>query len=404
MKNNNTINNKKYISFGEPGLVGQPLARQRIQKIIRSNRISHAYLFSGPKGTGKKAFAIAFAEFLNGVSNLTDLGDQRESKKSSWFTHPDIHLFIPMPSSANDAELSKRLQLLAKDAYEIVDFSLRPSLTDDESSKNLRAFYPIKYFRNTIKPVSRLKPNEGKKTVIIISNIEQMRKESANAFLKLLEEPSDNVIFLLTCDNQEALLPTIISRCQLIRMSPLKSSEIEDALVENDGYNREDASYLARLSGGNYSITKFYDIDTLKVIRESVMRFLRMSYSLDATHIIELSEDWHNNYTRENQIAILNTLEMLLRDLMVYRETQNKKHVTNIDQLNAIEKFTSGLPDARLASMLDVVSELRQNLYQNVQGKFIFTVLAIRFFHLIRDRDLPFSQHTPWNHIPAYIS
>ena len=403
MKNKEN-SSKTDIAFGEPGLVGQQLARQRIQKIIHSNRISHAYLFTGPKGIGKKAFAIAFAELLNGVSNVTELGEEQYSKKSSWFTHPDIHLFIPMPTQANDTELSKRLQLLAKDPYEIVDFSLRPSLTDDETNKNLRAFYPIKYFRNSIKPVSRLKPNEGKKTVIIISNIEQMRTQSANAFLKLLEEPSQNVIFLLTCDNQEALLPTIISRCQLIRMSPLKSTEIEHALVEKDNYSRDDAQYLARLSGGNYSITKFYDIDTLKVIRDNVMRFLRISYSLDATRIIEMANDWHSNHTRENQIAILNTLEMLLRDLMVYRETQNRNHITNIDQLEAIQKFAERLPNARLSSMLEVVAELRKNLYQNVQGKFIFTVLAIRFYHLIRDKDPQIPTNHPWKHIPAYIS
>src|SRR5699024_3341198 len=104
------------------------------------------------------------------------------------------------------------------------------------------------YFRNYIRKAARLKPNEGRKNIIILTGIEHMRKESANAFLKLLEEPAEDLIFLLTTDHTEALLPTIISRCQHIRLSALKTDEIEQALITHDGLDKQDASYLARVS------------------------------------------------------------------------------------------------------------------------------------------------------------
>ncbi|MDZ7692911.1 MAG: hypothetical protein U5K69_17600 [Balneolaceae bacterium] len=107
-------------------------------------------------------------------------------------------------------ELRPRLELLSKDPYEIVNFRVRPSLTDSESSKNLRAFYPIDYFREYIRKKAYLTPNEGRKTVIILTNIEEMRDEAANAFLKLLEEPSEDLVFILTTEHMEGLLPTII--------------------------------------------------------------------------------------------------------------------------------------------------------------------------------------------------
>ena len=395
---------KLEFSFGDNELVGQAQTRRRLNKIIKSDRISHAYLFSGPKGVGKKAFAMAFAELLNGVSNMTSLGEQKFSKKSSWFTHPDIHLFLPMPSSFKLNDLKERLELLKNDPYDIVDFSLRPSLSDDDSSKNLRAFYPIDYFRDEIKPAARLKPNEGEKTIIIISNIEQMRERSANAFLKLLEEPSDDLIFILTTDNQEALLPTIISRCQLIRMSPLKTPEIRDALIQKDGYEKEDAQYLARISGGNYSLTKFFDIENLKAIRDDVVSFLRVAYQLDTVQITDMAANWNKNQTREGQIAILNTMEVFIHDLLTYRETGNSRWITNFDQIEAIEKFVDNIPEARLTEMISTIHELRPNLQQYVQAKIIFTVLGIRFFYLMRDKDPEIAPDDNWKHIPAYIS
>ena len=68
-------------NFGDQRLVGQPFARKQIQRIVQSERISHAYLFSGASGVGKKAFALAFAELINGIDNLTALNGQAFSKK-----------------------------------------------------------------------------------------------------------------------------------------------------------------------------------------------------------------------------------------------------------------------------------------------------------------------------------
>lgn len=392
----------KNISFGDRRLVGQPLAKEHIQRIVQSGRISHAYLFSGPNGVGKTAFALAFAELINGVSYLTDLGDQAISKKSSWFTHPDIHVFLPVPTGVTVEELRERLELLRKDPYEVVDFSLRPSLATEDSSKNKQAFYPIRYFNKEIRPKAFLKPNEGRKTVIIMTGIETMRKEAANAFLKLLEEPSENLIFLLTTSNTEALLSTIISRCQHIQLSPLKTGEIKQALINYDGLPEDDAQYLARVSGGNYAMTRFFDTESLKATREEIIEYLRASYSQDAVTITQTSQNWQSNRNIEGQIALLNVMEVFLRDLLVYRNTSNRSLVTNADQLEVIKKFCDTLTEARLEDMISQINGFKPMIYQNVQGKIIFTVLALRFSNLMRGLDPEISDADSWKHLPAY--
>ncbi|WP_138429258.1 ATP-binding protein [Fodinibius saliphilus] len=389
-------------NFGDQRLVGQNFAREQIERILESGRISHSYLFSGPPGIGKTAFALAFAELINGIDNLTSLGKQAFSKKSSWFNHPDIHVFLPVPTNVSIEELRSRLELLKEDPYEIVDFSLRPSLTNEDSTKNKRAFYPIDYFREEIRPTAYYKPNEGQKTVVIMTGIENMRKEAANAFLKLLEEPSEDLMFLLTTDHTEALLPTIISRCQHIQLSALKTGEIEQALIKQDNLPKDDAAYLARVSGGNYAMTRFFDVETLKQTRQEIIEYLRYAYVHDAVNITETAQDWQSGQNLEGQIAILNVMEVFLRDLLVYRSTQKKELITNADQINVIQKFCDTLSDARLEDMIAQVNSCKPMIYQNVQPKLVFTSLALRFSSLMRNMDPVISEDDTWKHLPAF--
>lgn len=391
------------ISFGNNRLIGQQRAKRQIERMLSSERVSHAYLISGAPGVGKTAFALAFAEAMNGVNNISELGDYKASKKSSWFSHPDIHVFIPMPTSAKIGDLRERLELLAKDPYEIINFSQRPSLNDDSSSKNLQAFYPIDYFRDEIRPIAKLRPNEGDRVVIIMTQVETMRKETANAFLKILEEPSDRLMFILTTESYENLLPTITSRCQHIPLGTLTQQEVEQGLIEIDHIPSDDAAYLARVSNGNYAATRFFDIKRLKQNREEVVQFLRLSYSQDAFALSKLSQDWQSSNNIEGIIAITNLLEMYVRDLMVYRETKNESLITNVDQIDSIKKFVGSLDDAKLDSMISHINECRPMLRQNVSAKLIFVVLSFRFSALMRGLDPHIPENENWKHLPAFV-
>jgi len=393
---------QKNIELGDRRIVGQSHALDQVKKIFQSDRLGHAYLITGPAGSGKTAFALAMAEAINGIDNLTDFKGTALTRKSSWYTHPDIHLFIPLPTSAGIDELKERQKLLSEDPYEIVDFRLRPELKDETSSKNKRAFYPIDYYRDEIRPKTVLTPNEGRKTVMVITGIDTMRKEAANAFLKLLEEPSKNLMFILTADKTDQMLPTIISRCQQIRLSPLTHEEIADGLVRFDGFDRKDAEFLARISGGNYAFCRYIDIKVLQRTRSETVDFLRYAYTQDAAALVPLIEGWQARLNLENQIALSNTLEQLLRDILIYRETQNKELITNVDQLDVIRKFCDSLQDARIEDMIEELQKLKELFYHNVQFKLIFTALAFRFGHLIRGYDPYISNKTPWQHLPAF--
>jgi len=392
---------RESVTFGDRRLVGQKHAREQVERLLKTERLGHAYLFSGKAGAGTTAFALTMAEAVNGIDHFTDLKGGALSKKSSWFTHPDIHVFLPLPSTVGTEELRARLKLLADDPYEIVDFSLRPALTDSDSSKNRRAFYGIDYFHNEIRSKAVLKPNEGRRAILVITGIETMRKESANAFLKMLEEPPENLLFILTTENRDQLLPTVHSRCQQIRLAPLSEQEVAEGLIRYDGLTEDDAHYLARISGGNYSLMRFYDIKSIRKNRKEIIRFLRWSYMQDVSSVLKLVQDWQSSLNTESQIALCNTLESFLRDILLFRTTKNSNLVTNIDQIETIRKFSDSLPDARIDEMIGHLQELKDLLYQNVQFKFIFTVLSLRFFYLMRGKDPIIKENENYKHLPA---
>lgn len=392
------------IDFGNRRLIGQQRAREQIGRMLASERIGHAYLISGPNGVGKTAFALALAEAMNGIDHLSDLGEYTTTKKSSWFTHPDIHVFIPKPTSASIDEVRRRLELLAEDPYEVISFAQRPSLDSDTAGKNLQAFYPIDYFRDEIRPVARLRPNEGNRVVIIMTQVETMRKETANAFLKILEEPSDRLMFILTTESYESLLPTITSRCQHIPLGTLRPDEVERGLIEIDGLNAEDAQYLARVSAGNYAKTRFFDINRLKADRESMVDYLRLAYTQDAQGLSTIAQDWQSSFNIEGLLSLTNLMEVYIRDLMVYRETGNERLITNIDQADSIKKFVKALGEAKLEEMIGEIEETRVLLRQNVSPKLVFTVMALRFSSLMRGSEPFIPNDENWKHLPAFTS
>jgi DNA polymerase-3 subunit delta' len=401
MQSAHGLQSAQEVRLGNRRLVGQLQARRKLEQTLQSGRLGHAYLLTGPQGSGKNALALAMAEWINGVDHLSDLGTDAFSGKSSWFHHPDIHFFLPLPSQTGASELASRLQLLSKDPYELVDFALRPSLHSDKQSSNRRAFYAIDYYREQIRPVTVLTPNEGRRTIVILTEIQTMRRESANAFLKLLEEPGENLMFILTATGSHQLLPTIVSRCQQIQLRTLQPEEIRDGLMRFDGMGREDAELLSRLTDGNYAMARFLDVNQLREIRGEMIQFLRLSYIQDAKQLAALIGKWQRALNLENQIALCNSMELILRDLIVFGATEDESLVLNADQLDVIQAFQRSMKDARLEEMIGHLNSLKGLLYQNVQFSLIFSVLSFRFHRLLRGHPTEIDPEEPWQHLPA---
>ncbi|RCL68048.1 MAG: hypothetical protein DBW78_01000 [Rhodothermaeota bacterium MED-G64] len=371
-----------------PHLVGQSTLREQCRSILASGRLGHAYLFAGAKGTGTLALALAFAEAIQ--------GGQR-----SWFHHPDIHVFLPEPTSFSDGARKERLEKLHQEPY-VFDHEGAPVQGDskDQERSNLRSFYSIGQFREQIKPVTVLRPNTADRLVVVLHDIHTMRAESANAFLKLLEEPPKDVLFLLTTPSTDTLMPTILSRCQVLRLKPCTQQEIIEALV-TEGRPLEDAQLAAQLSNGQVGLARAMDVDAFRSSKEELLQFLRASYTMDAAALSSLIQHVSQGYSLEQQIAWLGSLEWMLRDLLLLRETGDTTLILHQDHAKVMVDFIKALQDARVEEMIDVVSEVKPWLMQNVQMKLILPVVSFRFAALMRGEDPIIARHEPWKHYPA---
>lgn len=200
------------------GLIGQEHAARILGNILDSGSPSHAYLFHGANGTGKVEAARRFAAAL--VCQDGGCGDCADCGKALRGTHPDIVTVAPVG-----------------------------------------AFITVDQVREVNRSIN-LHPVEGRSRVHIISPAEAFNAESANAFLKTLEEPPPFVYFLLLASSVERVLPTIVSRCQLIRFSSVSAAAIEEYLLSRSDLSVTMAQAYARVSRGNLALAEQLQSDT----------------------------------------------------------------------------------------------------------------------------------------------
>lgn len=366
-------------------ILDQAHVKETLRRAVSSSRVAHAYLFYGPDGVGKRAFALAFARTLLCERGGDEAcGACRACDKVARLIHPDVHVLMPQPSDATVDDVTARLQRLAEHPYAAVDFVRRPSLADAAKSSNKQAFYSVKRLHEDLRKPMSFKPLEGRYKVVLLTDADLMRAEAANAFLKLLEEPGPQTIFILTTSRPDRLLPTILSRCQRLRFDALPAEAIEDALVSRDGISPGSAGTLARMADGSY--TRALDLaenDDLMADRAVVVEFMRYAYVQDIDKLSSLVEQM-GKLGRERVKSVLLLMLRWIRDLMLYQTMGAAATLVNIDQAEAIARFCKNLPHADLGAMIRMVEDAIELTERNVNLSLALTTLAQALGHAMK--------------------
>lgn len=358
-------------------VLDQPRVVETLQRAVASRRVAHAYLFYGPDGVGKRAVALAFARTLQCEQGGDDAcGACRACDKVSRLIHPDVHVLLPYPSDADPADVATRLEGLAAHPYAAIDFVRRPSLKDTTQTSNKQAFYAVARINTELRQSMSFKPMEGRYKVVVMTDADLMRVEAANAFLKLLEEPGPQTVFILTTSRPDRLLPTIISRCQRLRFAPLPAESIEAALVERDAMAPGPAAALARMADGSYTrALDLSDNETLMADRALVVDLLRLSYAQRIDKLAALIEQM-GRMGRERAKGILRLVLGWIRDLVLYRTMGADAALVNVDQAEAVARFVGGVPHADLEAMTRLVEEALELVERNVHLNLTLTALS----------------------------
>ena len=195
-------------------IYGNQQARARLERAALGDAVSHAWLLTGPAGIGKTTLALEFARLLQctgrGPADSEPCGECASCRKIAHGSHPDVTMIEPKK--------------------------------DERTLK-------VEIVRDMIRMAS-LSPTEGRWRIFVIPDIERMAPAGMNALLKTLEEPAPQVILLLTSSEPETLLPTVLSRCQIVPMLPLSPDEVARALTERWQVPDTEARALAGLANG----------------------------------------------------------------------------------------------------------------------------------------------------------
>lgn len=214
---------------------------EMFRRTIRRHRLSQAYLFVGPSGIGKHQFARRLAQALLchqiGIDPLEPCGGCSGCRPFLAGSHPDF-LYIGCPEGKRELPISLLVGSDERRGQE--------GLCHDLS----------------------LAPLPDSRKVAIVDDADTMTEAGANSFLKTLEEPPDRAVLFLIASNLDALLPTIRSRCQLVRFAPLLPSDVEAMLIEQDLVQSDaDAKFASELSGGSLTTARQLLEPELRAIR-----------------------------------------------------------------------------------------------------------------------------------------
>lgn len=327
-------------------LIGNDNVKNLLRRMLEAGRLPGAMLFTGEEGIGKKLFALEIAKALNcrtprGVEgcaqcpackrisnfNYPQSTESDDWKRIIWTDHPDVGLVVA----------PKRV-LIVEQMREI------------EAAANYRPF-------------------EGNARVFLIDDAEKLNDSSANALLKVLEETPDTSHIILLTARPAMLLPTIRSRCQMIRFSPIGAEEIEAYLTQNKLAAPTDARIRARVARGSIGRAIKQDFELFTGQRGAMLKVLKALADSEPIQLLRSAEELNEARYKDEYEARLDILEALIRDAWMLALGADPANVVNDDLLPELTAISAKMDRQRPGGWINQIEEMREQLVVNINRK-----------------------------------
>jgi DNA polymerase-3 subunit delta' len=394
-------------------VIGQNEVKNQLVQMVTENRLSHALLFLGKEGVGALPLARTFAQYINcekanppaaqntGAASLfgeeepameiislkDSCGNCASCMKSAAMIHPDIHYSYPVYR-----KVSTRPALSADFATEWRKFTLENPYTNEYewlqyiNAENKQGNISRDETSEIIKYLN-LKSFESEYKILIVWMPEALGT-TGNHLLKLIEEPPKNTLFIFVAENESLILPTILSRTQLIKIPLLHNEDIKEALQLREGLDEEKASHIASLSNGNYfearQLLQHASDNHEAQLREWLNSILRTGPAAQMKWIEDMAKTG-----REKQKQFLRLFNQMLHQA-IRIETLGIETAARFGS-EATNELASKLNKFSLAQKEAIVQELDQAVYhieRNGNAKLIFHALTIRIYHIVSNNSL----------------
>ncbi len=339
-------------------------------RAVKEEKIAQSYLFYGPEGVGKFTTALSFGMAINCLAEpvLRPCGECSSCIKFKQFNHPDFLYLFPTPNFelSPEGEIKEKKMLSEYESY-----------LENKRETPWQDFFfsgTISLRMDSIRMLQHrvyLSRNEARYKVCLIERAEAMNISSANAFLKTLEEPPEDVIIILITTKPESLLPTIVSRCQKVSFQKLSRQVIEKELIDNRGCELITAKTIARIADGNMK-KAINLIDEQRIeSRQNVLRFIRLVLQGDDLGFIAFIDKYRTLKNVSELIDIILNLIIWLSDIAFYFSCPDE--IVNIDRLELIEEIADNNPqlEEQLPDQITFLETMIKRLEGNVNPHLI---------------------------------
>lgn len=367
---------------------GQTEIKSRLIQAVRANRVSHALLFSGSAGTGSYAIALAFAQYLQ-CENPTEedsCGRCASCHQAAGMVHPDIHFVFPVARTTTNPGEPVSEDLL-KEWRMYISGNPFPEMNDWFSAMKIENKQAGIFKREAEEILRKLsfKSYQSDYKVVIVWLPEKMNPVAANKLLKVIEEPADHTVFLFVSENTDLLLPTILSRTQLIKVPGIGVTDLHKRLLVDFPGRESELDSIARRSRGDYLIAR--DMIGLseagQVNRDRFISLMRISYNLIIKDLIPWVDEMTGIGRERQKMFLVYCLEMVRENFLF---NQGLKELVTFDPQEAefAIKFSKFIHPGNINGMMQEFNQAIAQISMNANPKILLTDMSIQLNRLLR--------------------
>jgi len=369
-------------------VIGHQDIKDKLLHTIKENRVSHAQLFLGGEGSGNLALALAYAQYISCENKQENdsCGVCSSCVKYNKLAHPDLHFVYPVSTSksvskdpVSDDYISQWREAILENPYlnqnkwyQIMDVENKQGIISKNESYEILKKLNLKTFESEYK-------------IMIIWLPEKMNAFAANKLLKLIEEPPAKTLFLLVSENSEQMLPTILSRTQLIKIPKVDRESMKNALCDRNGLSPENANDIVHLANGNY----FQALNLIDSTEEDNFNFeqfthlMRLAYQRKVIDVVTWVDEMAR-IGREKQKGFLAYAIRLIREnFMLNIENREIVYLTQ-KEMSFSSKFSQFINSENVSQLYEAFNRAYADIEMNAYNKIVFLDLGLKILKLIR--------------------
>lgn len=366
-------------------VIGQQEVKDRLLHSVRENRVSHALLFLGSEGSGNLPLALAFAQYLVCENRSTEdsCGKCPGCIKMKKLVHPDVTFSFPVTTLK--LKNPKSVDYIGDWRKAVL---ANPYLGYNEwitelDSENKQGNISVDESADILSRLS-LKSVEAPYKIVIIWLAEKMNAPAANKLLKIIEEPPEQTFFFLVSDNYEQILPTILSRLQLVKVKKIGDEEMAQALMQIHSLSGESAQKIAHRAGGNYleAINLIHHHDEEQNENKRFLEWMRACLKMNLKSINDLTQELAETSREQQKLFLQNSLHILRECLMINYADRSMIRLEG-DELDSFKKFSTFVNGKNAERFIEEFNQAHFHLERNANFKILFADLSLKVNSLL---------------------